>query len=257
MKTTLSKLILIWNKLKILRRHDLLDERVSVDNLYSYLYAANSFGRHRGYLKSLDIGMCVDRDGLPIPWYTYAAIDQLSIWDHSASKVFEYGCGNSSVWWALRAASVISVESSNSWYRRILENKLLPKNVTPMLYPIGDSGAIAEINAYAESIHQYGKFDVIVIDGDSRNKARLACARAAIDHLADGGVIILDNADWHPRTSAFLRDHDLIEVDYSGLGPLNSHAETTSFFLHRSFRVKNRETHHPGFTIAGLERILD
>jgi hypothetical protein len=41
-------------------------------------------------------------------------------------------------------------------------------------------------------------------------------ALAAVESLRAGGVIILDNSDWFPRTSERLRTYDVIEVDMSG-----------------------------------------
>src|SRR5688572_10403591 len=48
--------------------------------------------------------------GQPIPWYTYPAIEFIRQLDFSQSTVFEYGSGNSTMFWAASAARVISVE---------------------------------------------------------------------------------------------------------------------------------------------------
>ena len=47
---------------------------------------------------------------------------------------------------------------------------------------------------YAKAIHSYPKefFDLIVVDG----RARMACLRECVDHLAPGGAILLDNSDY-------------------------------------------------------------
>ena len=41
--------------------------------------------------KSIDEKICADRDGNPIPWYTYPAIEYLSQFDYSDKKIFERG----------------------------------------------------------------------------------------------------------------------------------------------------------------------
>ena len=43
--------------------------------------------------RSIDEKICLDKDGNPIPWYTYPAIEYLSQFDYSDKEIFEYGCG--------------------------------------------------------------------------------------------------------------------------------------------------------------------
>lgn len=62
--------------------------------------------------RSIDEKVCADKDGNPIPWYTYPAIEYLSQFDYGGKRVFEYGCGYSSLFWAERAAKVISIEDN-------------------------------------------------------------------------------------------------------------------------------------------------
>ena len=69
-----------------------------------------------GIERSIDEEVCEDRDGNPIPWYTYPAIEYLAQFDYSDKKIFEYGCGNSSLFWAARAESVTSIEDNPEWF---------------------------------------------------------------------------------------------------------------------------------------------
>lgn len=245
----------LFRKYKVLRNQDLLNDKVSAKELEQYLYACNGIGRHRGYLRSLREGMCVDNNGDPIPWYTYPVIDQLAKWDFSNCEIFEFGCGNSTRWWAQRARSVVSVESTADWYQKIMDSKILPDNVTPILVRTDEGERQAALDRYVGILDQYGKFDVIVIDGEAENRTRYASARAAIPHLKTNGMIILDNSDWLPETCQLLRDAGLIEIDYCGNGPLNTHAETTSLFLGKDFQVRPLNAIHPGYTIGGLQLV--
>ena len=70
----------------------------------------------------------IDAQGEPIPWITYPAIEFLSRHLPKNVRVFEYGCGNSTYWWAERAASVISIEHDPEWYARTAPN--LPPHCT-------------------------------------------------------------------------------------------------------------------------------
>ncbi|QNH55640.1 MAG: hypothetical protein H2674_14390, partial [Limnospira indica BM01] len=64
-----------------------------------------------GWLKSLATGVPINFDSQPIPWYTYPAIEFIENKISSDFKVFEYGSGQSTLWWAERVLKVISVES--------------------------------------------------------------------------------------------------------------------------------------------------
>lgn len=253
LKNKIALILELYRKYKVLRNQDLLDDRVTAEELEKYLFMCNGIGRHRGYLRSLREGMCVDKNGSPIPWYTYPAIEQLSRWDFSDAEVFEYGCGNSTRWWANRAKSVVSVESSEAWYENILASKVLPSNTTPLLAPISGPDRISALKDYANTLSKFGSFDVIVVDGETENRIRYTCAEIAITHLKKGGIIILDNSDWHPDTSKLLRDSGLLQIDFCGYGPLNTTAEITSLFLHKDFRIRPLSVDHPGFVIAGME----
>jgi hypothetical protein len=50
----------------------------------------NTFGSHRP----------VDRSEKPIPWFTYGAIEYLKRLDCRGWRVFEFGTGNSTIYWS-------------------------------------------------------------------------------------------------------------------------------------------------------------
>jgi hypothetical protein len=255
-QSALSQLPELARKYRILKDKCLLDDSLSAEQLEKYLYTSACIGRSQGYLRSIKEGMCVDAQGEPIPWLNYPAIEQLAKWDFSGKDIFEYGCGNSTRWWAKRAKSVVSVEASTDWYDKILAERILPPNVNPILAPLDENSDAAAVERHAHAIDAFGEFDVIVIDGFSGHKARLACTQAALGHLRAGGMIILDNADWHPESARTLRDAGFLEIDYCGLGPLNTHSEISSFFLSAGFRPTPLSDTHPGYCIGGLERQL-
>ena len=68
--------------------------------------------------RSMNEKVCIDRDGNPIPWYTYPAIEYLSQFDYSQKKIFEFGTGYSSMYWAKRAQKVISIEDKPEWFEK-------------------------------------------------------------------------------------------------------------------------------------------
>lgn len=175
---------------------------------------------------------CVDKNDNPIPWYSYPAIEYLKQLDLKDRTVFEYGSGNSTLFWASRCKSVVSVEDSEEWYKKLVER--VPTNVDYLL--------LTEKHEYVRAIERYSlQFDIIVVDGSHR----FDCATVARPRLRDDGLFILDNSDWLERTSQFLRDSDLIEVDMSGFGPINPYTWTTSFYFTRNVRLQPLHDRQP------------
>lgn len=77
--------------------------------------------------RTINEKICIDRDGNPIPWYTYPAIEYLSQFDVTDKDVFEFGCGNSSLFWADRARLVTSIEDNPDWLangRKVLTDRI-------------------------------------------------------------------------------------------------------------------------------------
>lgn len=68
----------------------------------------------------------VDGSGLPLPWITYSAIHFLESRVRPAMRAFEYGAGNSTKWWAKRAAQVVACEHDPGWVGQLAD---LPSSV--------------------------------------------------------------------------------------------------------------------------------
>ena len=182
-----------------------------------------------GHLRTVQTERAVDADGQPVPWYTYPAIEYLKQFDYSEKTVFEFGSGNSTLFWAARAKQVVSIEDEEEWHQIV--QKQLPGNCTLVWEP--------DLWKYADSITTFpDKFDIIVIDGPARELTRLRCAERAVERLRPGGLIILDNADWLPKSARFLRESGLLQVDMSGFLPIAGYSETTSLFFDRECRLR-------------------
>ncbi|PNE59756.1 SAM-dependent methyltransferase [Paraburkholderia fungorum] len=179
------------------------------------------FGEH-GHIKQIN-GMPVDGDGKFQPWLTYPLIEYLNGFDFSGKDVFEFGSGASTLYWADRARSVTSVEFDPGWYETLKPK--LPGNATLIHENDG--------HRYADAPKTFGPrhFDVVVVDGAERYRS----ARTAIDVVALGGMIILDNAEWYPHTADMIADAGFIEIRFSGFSPINAFTATSSIFLSRSF----------------------
>lgn len=192
-----------------------------------------------GHARSVRQAEPVDAEGREIPWFTYPAIEYLSQWDLSGKTVFEFGAGNSTIFWCRQGARVVSVESNRAWYER----------VRPRLAANAELHLVEETARYAARLMEGpGLFDVIVVDGIERR----ACCAAALQKLRPGGVIILDNSDWHHHCAALLRAAGLLEVDFSGFGPINGYTWTTSLFFRRDFDFPRKQDHQPVHGIGSV-----
>ena len=189
-----------------------------------------------GYLRSVAHEKPLDANGSPYPWYTYPAVEYVKQLDFSDKTIFEYGCGHSTLFWAARAKTVVSVEHNQEW--RDLVSSQVPFNAAIFFEPQSDD--------YAAAINRFDQqFDVIVVDGLATERTRLKCVRAALPRLREGGMIILDNSDWLPESARHLREAGLIQIDMTGFAPSNDYTCTTSFFLHRTFAFKPLHERQP------------
>ena len=184
--------------------------------------------------RTIDEKVCIDRDGNPIPWYTYPAIEYLSQFDYSQKEIFEFGCGNSSLFWANRAQFVTSIEDNTVWYEKW--KKEFHKDNLDIRWR--DEGE----DYYNAVFEDKKKYDVIIIDG----KRRADCAQTAIKALNFGGLIILDDSDrintsleYRNAVSA-LKSADLLQVDFYGFCPMNNYTKTTSVFFSRNFNFVSK-----------------
>src|SRR5690606_29800500 len=83
------------------------------------------------------------------------------------------------LWWAAKCESVYAVESDLQYYLAVTTE-------------LRDEQLIiqrSDKNEYINAPKTFGKFDIIIIDGDYRD----ACVPVALDCLKPGGVLIFDN----------------------------------------------------------------
>lgn len=153
----------------------------------------------------------IDNAGYVYPWYTKPFLEELSNWCIEDWDVFEYGCGYSSIWWAIYANTVTSVDNNYSWVSSVnnyykkhnINNANVMYRIINEEYTIGEGGSFSP---YVNSINENDKlYDCIIIDGECRN----TCIYEALKHIKKGGVIILDNAD---QTSVGLNSKETFKV---------------------------------------------
>jgi FkbM family methyltransferase len=152
------------------------------------------------------------------PWMPFIGIAMLEDRLSNLSKVFEYGAGGSSIFFASRVGELVSIEHDSVWFeatqKAMLKKVGRPKfqwrgllaepqkldasndlvSDDPLSYASSDeSFAGHSFYNYASQIDQYPNeyFDVVLIDGRSRP----SCFMHAVNKVKFGGYIILDNAE--------------------------------------------------------------
>ncbi len=185
-------------------------------------YSILCYLRHAGWFKSLRARLPVDGGGKPLPWYTYPFIEFVRQKVSAEMKVFEFGSGNSTLWWSERVSYVSSCEHDYNWYSKMRDE--MPENVEYIFCPLDSR----EYHLQPSKNNPHMKYDCIVIDG----RERVLCVKYALESLTDAGVIIWDNSEREKYREGyeFLYNSGFRRVDFTGLGPLNPFPWCTSVF---------------------------
>jgi hypothetical protein len=188
---------------------------------------------------------------LETPWMTYSAIDYLSRVLQKEHTVFEWGIGGSSLFFARRARSVISVEHDSVWFSDVSKAMsesaitnwrgiLLPPTQSDAGFPASPSDPESYRSDAPEyknfSFHDYvsaidkledRSLDMVVIDG----RARPSCLKHAVSKVRVGGVLVLDNAERsYYGNGISLTDKNFTRRDFPGPLPSIPTFTLTSVF---------------------------
>jgi hypothetical protein len=250
---------------------------------YGGLHIGAGYDESYGWQLSRKKGQPVDGNGNPIPYITYPAFAVLKRVVLPHYRVFEYGCGNSSLWWAANVKSVVSVEHSNEWADAVASRA--PENLKVVRRPLQAGEQASELVSqffkkfpvipqsghrdidiehgmlldgfldYASEITSHASpFDIIIVDG----MARSLCAWMAAHHLAADGFIVFDNSDrwqYNPGYEA-LYDLGFGRVDFWGPGLVNHGEWCTSIFYRNAVWSKPLITLDPNIR-TGIDWQID
>jgi len=174
-----------------------------------------------GWLESMDTDSVIDAQGKPIPWLTYPFISFVGARLNKSHQIFEFGSGNSTLYYAEKVASVDSVEHDKFWYDKIKTS--VPQNSTLYFCDMDYGGAYCQ---YAEKTGK--QYDIIVVDG----RDRVNCCKNSVSALKPGGVIVLDdsNRETYREGAAFLENQGFKRLDFWGLAPMVTYLKCTSVF---------------------------
>ncbi len=182
--------------------------------------------RSSGWLLSTKLKMPIDKYKNPLPWFTYGCIRFLNLKLKKTHTIFEYGSGNSTLWFCKHVNSVISIEHDKNWYTKMKNQFLKEPNIDYRFKSI-------TLNDYTNEILNYKKrFHIVVIDG----RKRAECCKNALEALQDNGIIIWDNSDLsiYEEGYNFLLSGGFKRLDFWGMGPINHYEWCTSIFYRKN-----------------------
>ena len=196
------------------------------------------FSLETGHLRSALASRAMDRRGNPLPWFTYSAIQFLLMKNFRNRTVLEWGAGQSTLFWASRASSVLSMEGDPEWIKSL--SARVPSNVS--LHQVGLD------LADAEPLLQGRRFDIVVCDGLDRYR----CAARSVDLITPDGAVIIDNSDGNqgPKPGfGFIdlyRQSGFRRIDFYGYPPGNTVQQCTSIlFRENCFLLSGDENPWP------------
>lgn len=199
-----------------------------------------------GWIRSVEERESIDLCG-PVPWFTYASQRFISQIASKKARVCEYGCGGSTIWWALRTAKVTAIEHDLAWRSKIESEVMLTAhaNHIDFLDPFHEipeetedkikSSVLLDEEDYkylkyaASPLRKKDNYDIVVIDGRGRN----ACAYVAAEILTPNGFIVFDNTDRDNYNVGleYLKKRGFCRIDFWGMGPINPYEWCTTILF--------------------------
>lgn len=161
---------------------------------------------------------------LRLPWLPFNAIEVLERRLDSSSRVFEFGGGGSTLWFADRVGEVVTAEHDPGWTSVLAEHTALLPNVTLLARSSADEYA-TYVTAIAGYPDEY--FDVVVVDG----RERVRCFEHAMPKVRPGGLLVLDDSQRPKYAKAFTLAQAWRAATFQGLTPTKSMRGTTTAWL--------------------------
>lgn len=194
---------------------------------YKFLIAyPGSYLSQTGWLRSLQSGLPMKSDGSPLPWMNYSLLAFLHERLLKNMIVFEYGSGNSTLFFADHVQSVTSVEADKKWYDELLHK--IPENVNLIFQAADVDGQYCRTIDKDET-----QYDMVIVDGEDR----INCLQMGLAKLNTTGVLILDdsNRSEYRNGIALVTQSGYKSLNFEGLKPNAFETEKATIF----YKVQN------------------
>lgn len=177
-----------------------------------------------GWIASYEKKMPLGLNGEEFPWITYSAIEFLREKLSIEMDIFEYGSGNSTIYYSKRVNSVTAIEHDKDWYKKIKVN--LQSNVNLVYKRLEYNGE------YCRAIEEFDKkFDIVIVDG----RDRVNCVKNSVARIKENGVIILDDSERKEYLDGqlFLMNNGFNMIEFWGIAPGIFYNKCTTVFYRK------------------------
>ncbi len=182
------------------------------------------FLRDLGWWNSWSTQTIIAEDNSPLPWVTYSFIYFIKDKLNNDMTLFEYGSGNSTLYYSKLVKVVYSVEHDKEWFDSIKNDVESNVNI--------EFKVLDNTSGYEESVHLSRKsFDIIIVDG----RRRVKCVSQGIKALNENGILVLDDAEREQYKDALkeLTRNNFKELQFWGIAPGINYMKCTSIFYRK------------------------
>jgi len=170
---------------------------------------------------------------LQLPWFSYAAIEFLETFLCPSMRVFEYGGGGSTLFFARRTAHVSCTENSSEWaekIRLVLDQETIT-NVDRQVHPFDPNDSVAfGQSSYLLSLQNKSP-DVIVVDGyEETVPLRPTCFELAEMFIKPDGIIIVDDSWRYPVPR--IKNRAKRRTEFQSIGPCRFGVTSTDIYFY-------------------------
>lgn len=196
-------------------------------------YQQNKIGWQKSFLE----GLSQDSQGSALPWMTYPFIEFILKKLQPHHKIFEFGSGSSTLFFAPKVQKIVALESNKKWHEimQIKLGEIGAKNVELVLMEDALENPTYENFAqnYATNSKNFApdlqnNFDFIIID----SLKRFSCAKNSIEAIKPDGAIILDDSErqHYKKIFDFFAEKKFRKQDFFGIAPGQFRIKNTTVF---------------------------
>ena len=226
-----------WRESKFVGGWYMRSKLLRVINL---LISRQSFIRQTGWLEVDLERLEISGRGRPLPWLVYGATDFLESSVSRFARVLELGGGGSTLFWLNRGNPVVTIETDLHWQTALQSATQGYENSRIHHFPKIDLEALAAGNL--------GKFDVVIVDHEGGGRFSSGLIEAYVDLLKDeNSLLVFDNSEraGFQAVENQLAHLDFRKITFSGMGPINTYAWSTTLFCRSFVSTGQHEIIHP------------
>jgi hypothetical protein len=170
-----------------------------------------------------------------LPWTSWTCIDYLRRTVKPGTRVFEWGGGGSTLFWARMGCHVVCVESNEYWKGQIEQQiaKAMPESAgkVQIRFVPAETAQPDAVRAYVEAVKDGAPWDIILVDGlEESYVSRMDCLKMTPSAIKPDGFVLLDDS-WRPRydeAPTIMAGFD--QTKFWGLGPARMGCTRTDMY---------------------------